>query len=107
MKQTVGSFEDYLDSEDELVFYWDPNKKTPPEDLMSKATKVMVIDPVDTHKVTGLEIKRWARANCKSFFWYDVTDVSDVSYTMDEIHVYYFIDSKDVILFQLRWGGKT
>ena len=104
-KQTASSIEEYLASEDELMFYWDPNSFKPPEELMSRAIRVMVADPKDKHGVNGRQIKNWASANCKSFFWYDVTDVSDASYTTDEIHCYYFIDERDVTLFTLRWGG--
>ena len=104
-RQRPTSVDEYLSSEDELVFFWDPNSIKPPEDLMSRAIKIMITDPKDHHGVRGLDIKRWAQANCKTFFWYDVTDVSDVSYTQDEIHCYYFIDERDVTLFMLRWGG--
>lgn len=105
MTHKVGTIKEYLDSEDEFMFYWDPSGLRPPENLMSQAIKVFVSDPKDHHGVRGLDIKRWAQANCKTFFWYDVTDVSDASYTSDEIHVYYFIDEKDVTFFMLRWGG--
>lgn len=106
MTQTVSSIEEYLASEDEFMFYWDPSGFKPPEELMSRAIQVYISDPKERHGVNGRNIKNWARANCKSFFWYDVTDVSDTSYTTDEIHVYFFIDEKDVTLFQLRWGGE-
>lgn len=104
-KQRPTSVEEYLNSEDELVFYWDPNSIQPPEDLMRQAIKIMISDPRDTHAVSGKEIRNWARDHCKTFFWYDVTDISDVSYTADEIHCYYFIDERDVTLFTLRWSG--
>jgi hypothetical protein len=104
-KQHPTSVDEYLDSEDELVFFYDPSGIKPPEELMAKAIRMMVADPKDTYGVTGRNIKNWAQANCKTFFWYDVTDVSDASYTMDEIHCYYFIDERDVTLFTLRWGG--
>ena len=104
-KQHPTSVDEYLDSEDELVFYWDPNAIKPPEELMAQAIKIHISDPKDKHGVGGREIKNWARAHCKTFFWYDVTDVSDASYTTDEIHCYYFINEQDVTLFTLRWGG--
>jgi hypothetical protein len=107
MKKNAGTLDEYLDSEDESMFYWDPSGLRPPEELMHQATRVMLSDPYDKHKVSGRVIKNWARKNCKTFFWYDVTDVSDASYTTDEIHCYYFIDERDVMMFTLRWGGTT
>lgn len=104
-RQRPITVEDYLASEDELVFFWDPNSFKPSEHLMRQAIRIHVSDPKDHHGVNGRQIKNWARANCKTFFWYDVTDVSDASYNMDEIHCYYFIDERDVTLFTLRWGG--
>jgi hypothetical protein len=104
-RQRPGTVNEYLDSEDELVFFYDPSGIKPPEELMSQAIRVMISDPKDRHGVDGRAIKNWARVNCKTFFWYDVTDVSDVSYTTDEIHCYYFIDERDVNWFTLRWGG--
>jgi hypothetical protein len=105
MKHRVGTIEEYLDSEDESMFFWDPNGYKPPENLLGQAIIIHISDPKDQHGVRGLDIKRWAQANCKTFFWYDVTDISDASLTTDEIHTYYFIDEKDVTLFTLRWGG--
>jgi hypothetical protein len=35
--------------------------------------------------------------------WFDITDVSDVSYQCDEIAAYYFHDSKDAVMFTLKY----
>jgi hypothetical protein len=49
------------------------------------------------------EAAAWASQQCLSYIDYHVQDVSDVSYTNDFITEYRFGDSKDAMLFQLRW----
>lgn len=45
----------------------------------------------------------WAKKQCISFIDHNVQDVSDVSYTNDFIAQYRFRDSKDALMFQLKW----
>ena len=92
-----------LQSEDESVFYYDPSKISPPSELLARCHNVLVSDPQDKFGVRGVDIKRWCLANLKSFVWYNITDVSDVSYTADEIHSFWIADERDVTLFHLRW----
>jgi hypothetical protein len=49
------------------------------------------------------EAAAWASRQCSSFVDYHVQDVSDVSLIHDFITEYRFDDSKDAILFQLKW----
>lgn len=45
----------------------------------------------------------WAKQQCPTFVDHNVQDVSDVSITNDFIAQYRFKDSKDALLFQLKW----
>jgi hypothetical protein len=45
----------------------------------------------------------WAKNQCASYMGYHVQDVSDVSYQYDFIAEYRFHDSKDAILFQIKY----
>ncbi len=45
----------------------------------------------------------WARDQCQSFIGYHVQDVSDVSLSYDFVAEYRFTDSKDVLLFELKY----
>jgi len=45
----------------------------------------------------------WAKEQCDSFIGYNVQDVSDVSYTYDNVAQYTFRDPKDAIWFELKW----
>lgn len=47
---------------------------------------------------------QWAREYCPSFIGYHVVDVSDFSYTCDQITEYRFSDARDVLMFKLRWS---
>jgi hypothetical protein len=49
------------------------------------------------------EAAAWASRQCSSFVDYHVQDVSDVSLINDFVTEYRFDDSKDAILFQLKW----
>lgn len=46
----------------------------------------------------------WAKQQCPTFVSYHVQDVSDVSIQHDYIAEYRFRDSRDVMLFTLRWS---
>ena len=49
------------------------------------------------------EAAAWATRQCSSYVDYYVQDVTDVSLTNDFVTVYYFKDSNDALLFQLKW----
>jgi hypothetical protein len=49
------------------------------------------------------KIKKWCLAHCKSYVWFDITDVSDNSYLWDEIAAFYFTDERDVMMFTLKY----
>lgn len=49
------------------------------------------------------EADRWARELCESYQGVTVQDVSDFSYTADEIAVYVFESSADAAFFTMRW----
>jgi hypothetical protein len=80
----------------------------PPDDVLKKCHQVLITD--NDAKAAGepfWKIKKWCRANCKSFVWFDITDVSDASYNWDEIAAYYFYDSRDAVMFTLKYkSGK-
>ncbi len=83
-------------------------KFKPPDDVLRQCHQVLITD--NDAKAVGepfWKIKKWCRDNCKSFVWFDVTDVSDSSYHWDEIGAYYFYDSRDAVMFTLKYkGGK-
>ena len=45
----------------------------------------------------------WASRQCSSYIDYHVQDVSDVSLINDFIAQYQFRDSKDAMMFELKW----
>jgi hypothetical protein len=49
------------------------------------------------------EAAAWASQQCFSYIDYHVQDVSDFSYTNDLIAEYRFTDSKDAMLFQIKY----
>ena len=62
-----------------------------------------------THCVTFKDIddvherEEWALVNCKTFAYRTITDVSDVSNTIDTLYDFYFGDEKDAMWFRLYW----
>jgi len=62
--------------------------------------------PYDEAEEHFAEAAAWASRYCLSFVDYHVQDVSDFSYTNDFIAQYTFTDSKDVLLFQLKWKSR-
>ena len=80
----------------------------PPDDVINKCHQVLITD--NDAKAAGepfWKIKKWWLDNCKSYVWFEITDVSDASYHWDEIAAYYFYDSKDAIMFTLKYkSGK-
>lgn len=46
---------------------------------------------------------QWALAHCSTFLYRTITDVSDVSNTIDAIYDFYFDDEKDAMWFRLYW----
>jgi hypothetical protein len=49
------------------------------------------------------EAAAWASRQCLSFVDYHVQDVSDVSYIYDNVAQYQFKDSKDALMFELKY----
>jgi len=47
--------------------------------------------------------EHWALENCPSFTHRSITDVTDVSYTIDTIYDFYFLEEKDAMWFRLYW----
>ena len=92
------------------MFVWTDEWKKfkPPDDVLQKCHQVLITDT--DCKQAGepfWKIKKWCLANCKSFVWFDITDVSDASYQWDEIGAYYFADEKDVLMFTMKYkSGK-
>lgn len=52
------------------------------------------------------EAAAWATRQCQSFIDFHVQDVSDVSYIFDQVAEYRFRDSKDALLFELKWATR-
>lgn len=88
------------------MYNWneDYNKFAPPREVLSKCHQVLI---TDRDSGGGGEpfwkIKKWAQANCKSFIWMEVSDVSDVSLIWDEIATYYFGNEKDALMFTIKY----
>lgn len=49
------------------------------------------------------EREEWARQHCNTFAYRTITDVSDVSNTIDTVYEFYFGDEKDAMWFKLKW----
>lgn len=49
------------------------------------------------------EAGAWASRQCQTFIDFDVQDTSDVSYIYDQVAEYRFKDSKDALMFELKW----
>jgi hypothetical protein len=64
-------------------------------------TTVLVPDASAT--ASFKEMEQWARDNCNSFIGCEVADVSDFSYTFDEIAEFKFGCEKDSMWFRLKW----
>jgi hypothetical protein len=80
------------------------NKFKPPDDVLEKCHQVLITDNDSTAAGEPFwKMKKWCLAHCQSYVWFDVTDVSDVSYQCDEIAAYYFHDSKDAVMFTLKY----
>ena len=80
----------------------------PPDDVLKRCHQVLITD-VDCEQAGEpfWKIKKWCLAHCKSYVWFDVTDVSDVGYQWDEIAAYWFHDEKDAVMFTLKYkSGK-
>ena len=92
-----------------MFVYSDEWKKLkPPDDVINKCHQVLITDN-DAEAVGEpfWKIKKWCLSNCKSYVWFDVTDVSDSSYHWDEIAAFYFHDERDVLMFSLKYkSGK-
>ena len=48
--------------------------------------------------------EEWALLHCDTFTHRTITDVSDVSNTVDSIYEFYFSDEKDAMWFRLKWS---
>ena len=58
----------------------------------------------ESAQVMFVEADLWAQENCKTYQGFDVQDVSDHSYTMDQVAMYVFEDDRDANWFILRWS---
>ena len=47
---------------------------------------------------------KWALTHCNTFLYRTITDVSDVSNTIDALYDFYFEDEKDAMWFRLHWS---
>ena len=85
---------------------WDKFK--PSDDVLQRCHQVLITDNDATAAGEPFwKIKKWCLAHCKSYVWFDVTDVSDASYLWDSIAAYYFHDEKDAVMFTLKYkSGK-
>ena len=63
---------------------------------MSHAVLLSDIDNCD-------EIEAWAVENCPSFAYRTITDVSDVSHTIDTVYEFHFGTEKDAMWFSLKF----
>ncbi len=71
---------------------WDKSKQRQP------TTYVHLSDRADL-----AEIISWINHNCIQEVIYEIVDVSDVSYTADEIVQFGFFSLEDATMFSLRW----
>lgn len=60
--------------------------------------------PYEVAQRRFVEADQWAQENCKSYQGFNVQDVSDFSYTMDQVALYRFGNDKDANWFTLRWS---
>jgi hypothetical protein len=83
-------------------------KFKPPDDVLEQCHQVLITDnDAETAGEPFWKIKKWCLAHCKSYVWFDVTDVSDASGLWDEIAAYWFHDEKDAVMFTLKYkSGK-
>lgn len=83
-------------------------KFKPPDDVLERCHQVLITDnDAETAGEPFWKIKKWCLAHCKSYVWFDVTDVSDASGLWDEIAAYWFHDEKDAVMFTLKYkSGK-
>jgi len=78
---------------------------SPPQELLDKCQQVLIADPRERLGAKPREIKKWAQTYCRSFVWFELMDVSDVSPLYDVVCAYYFSDPRDVTMFTLRWSS--
>lgn len=83
-------------------------KFRPPDDVLEQCHQVLITDnDAEAAGEPFWKIKKWCLAHCKSYVWFDVTDVSDASGLWDEIAAYWFHDEKDAVMFTLKYkSGK-
>ena len=83
-------------------------KFKPPDDVLERCHQVLITDnDAESAGEPFWKIKKWCLAHCKSYVWFDVTDVSDAIGLWDEIAAYWFHDEKDAVMFTLKYkSGK-
>jgi hypothetical protein len=83
-------------------------KFKPPDDVLERCHQVLITDnDAEAAGEPFWKIMKWCLAHCKSYVWFDVTDVSDASGLWDEIAAYWFHDEKDAVMFTLKYkSGK-
>jgi hypothetical protein len=80
------------------------NKFKPPDDILEQCHQVLITDnDATTAGEPFWKIKKWCLAHCQSYVWFDVTDVTDVSYQCDEIAAFYIGDVRDALMFKLKY----
>ena len=92
-----------------MFVYSDEWKKlVPPDDVLRKCHQVLITDNDATAVGEPFwKIKKWCMKHTKSYVWMEITDVSDNSYLWDEIAAFYFHDSRDAVMFTLKYkSGK-
>jgi len=90
------------------VYSTEWKKFRPPDDVLEQCHQVLITDnDAEAAGEPFWKIKKWCLAHCKSYVWFDVTDVSDASGLWDEIAAYWFHDEKDAVMFTLKYkSGK-
>lgn len=57
----------------------------------------------DFNRVYFEDMANWAKEHCQSFESFEITDVSDVSLTADEIAEFCFGNQQDLLMFKLKY----
>ena len=83
-------------------------KFKPPDDVLEQCHQVLITDnDAEAAGEPFWKIKKWCLSHCKSYVWFDVTDVSDASGLWVEIAAYWFHYEKDAVMFTLKYkSGK-
>lgn len=58
----------------------------------------------DQSELLFLQAEHWARTHCESFDQVIYTDLSDTSYTIDQLAEFQFRDEKDALMFSIKYS---